>query len=92
MQKQIIADYRQKYPLSHPEGPPPAGYEKYVAPQGYSDSYDHFKNFFEAVRTRRPVVEDAVFGYRAAGAALLGNLSMEKGAVVHWDPDAMKLV
>jgi predicted dehydrogenase len=92
MQKLILEDYRSKYPLPHPEGTPPPGYEKYVAPTGYSDSYDHFKNFFAAVRTRKPVVEDAVFGYRAAGAALLGNLSMERGAVVHWDPDAMKLV
>jgi hypothetical protein len=68
------------------------GYEKYVAPDGYSDSYDHFRNFFEAVRSRKPVVEDAVFGYRAAGAALLSNLSIDHGAVAHWDPDAMKLV
>jgi hypothetical protein len=67
-------------------------YEKYVAPKGYSDSYDHFKNFFAAIRSRQPVVEDAVFGYRAAGAALLSNLSVERGAVVKWDPDAMKLV
>jgi len=37
-------------------------------------------------------VEDAVFGYRAAGAALLSNLSVERGAVVKWDPEAMKLV
>jgi hypothetical protein len=43
------------------------------------------------VRSRQPVVEDAVFGYRAAGAALLSNLSIERGAVVKWDPDAMKL-
>jgi predicted dehydrogenase len=91
MQKLLLEDYQRKYPLSHPEGEPTAGYEKYVAPTGYSDSYDHFKNFFESVRTRKPVVEDAVFGFRAAGAALLGNLSMERGAVVHWDPDAMKL-
>jgi hypothetical protein len=33
-----------------------------------------------------------VFGFRAAGAALLSNLSYERGAVVKWDPDAMKLV
>lgn len=92
MQKRILADYRQKYPLTHPEGAPLVGYEKYVAPEGYSDSYDHFKNFFASVRTRQPVVEDAVFGYRAAGAALLSNLSMERGAVVHWDPEAMKLI
>ncbi len=92
MQKQIETAYREKYPRTHFEGEPPVGFEKYVAPAGYSDSYDHFKNFFEAVRSRRSVVEDAVFGYRAAGAALLSNLSLERDAIVHWDPDAMKLV
>jgi predicted dehydrogenase len=90
-QRQILASYREKYPRTHPEGEPPVGFERYVAPDGYSDSYDHFKNFFASVRSRQPVVEDAVFGYRAAGAALLGNLSIERGNVVHWDPDAMKL-
>ena len=92
MQKQILAEYNQKYPTVPFEGAPPVGYEKYVAPHGYSDSYDHFKNFFHAVRSRQPVVEDAVFGYRAAGAALLGNLSMDRGAIMHWDPDAMKIL
>ena len=92
MQKQILADYREKYPRINPEGAPPIGFEKFVAPAGYLDSYDHFSNFFNAVRTRKPVVEDAVFGFRAAGAALLSNLSIERGAVVGWDPDAMKLL
>ena len=92
MQKEIVDSYRAKYPRMHPEGAPPVGYEKYVAAEGYSDHYDHFANFFDAVRTRKPVVEDAVFGFRAAGAALLSNLSMEKGEVIHWDPQAMKLV
>ena len=66
-------------------------YEKFVAPEGYRDSYDHFQNFFAAIRSRKPVVEDAVFGYRAAGAALLSNLSMDRGAVVKWNPDTMEL-
>jgi predicted dehydrogenase len=92
MQKKILEEYSQKYPRTHPSGPPKVGYEKYVAAKGYSDSYDHFKNFFASVRSRQPVVEDAVFGYRAAGAALLSNLSYDRGAVVHWDPEAMKLL
>jgi predicted dehydrogenase len=92
MQKEIVQAYQVKYPRRHPEGAPPVGYEKYVAAEGYSDQYDHFANFFDAVRTRKPVVEDAVFGFRAAGAALLSNLSMEKGTVIGWDPEAMKLV
>ncbi|HUX27996.1 MAG TPA: Gfo/Idh/MocA family oxidoreductase [Terracidiphilus sp.] len=92
MQKEIETAYLKKYPRVHPEGAPPVGSEKYVPPPGYSDSYDHFKNFFAAVRSRQPVVEDAVFGYRAAGAALLSNLSYERGTAVKWDPDAMKLL
>jgi predicted dehydrogenase len=92
MQKTIREEYARKYPRTHPEGATAAGYEKHVAPNGYSDSYDHFKNFFKSVRTRKPPVEDATFGYRAAGAALLSNLSIDRGAIVGWDPDAMKLV
>jgi predicted dehydrogenase len=92
MQAQIEDEYAKKYPRKHPEGAPAAGYEKYVAPAGYSDQYDHFKNFFASMRSRKPPVEDAVFGYRAAGAALLSNLSIQKGQVIHWDPDAMKLL
>ncbi len=92
MQKDILENYQKKYPRTHPQGPPPIGVEKYVAAEGYSDHYDHFANFFASVRSRKPVVEDAVFGFRAAGAALLSNLSIERGAIARWDPDAMKLV
>jgi predicted dehydrogenase len=91
MRAKIVADYDRKYPQNHAEGQPPVGYEKFVAPPGYSDLYDHFRNFFASVRSRKPVVEDAVFGYRAAGAALLSNLSVERGQVVRWDPEKMKL-
>ena len=91
MQKQIIADYEAKYP-PHSGGASLGGTEKFTAPKGYSDSYDHFHNFFDFVRSRKPVVEDAVFGYRAAGAALLSNLSIDRGAIVKWNPEAMKLL
>jgi predicted dehydrogenase len=92
MQKQIEEEYLKKYPRQHPQGAPEAAFEKYVAPDGYLDSYDHFANFFASVRSRKQPVEDAVFGYRAAGAALLSNLSIERGTVAHWDPEAMKLI
>lgn len=92
MQKQYLEQYRQKYPVKHPEGPPPQSVEKFTAPPGYSDSYDHFHNFFNSVRTRNQPVEDATFGFRAAGAALLSNLSVERGNVVHWNPETMKLI
>jgi predicted dehydrogenase len=92
MQKIIIEEYRQKYPRERSIAESLGGSEKYLAPVGYSDSYDHFANFFDSVRTRKPVIEDAVFGFRAAGAALLSNVSIDRGAVAHWDPDAMKLI
>jgi predicted dehydrogenase len=91
MQQQLLEAYRKKYPAKHYEGAALTGAERYIAPAGYSDSYDHFKNFFSAVQTRKPVVEDGVFGYRAAGAALLSNVSMERDAIVHWNPDTMQL-
>ena len=91
MQKQYLEQYRKKYPVVHPTGEPPAETEKFIAPKGYSDSYDHFKNFFAAVRSRQPVVEDAVFGFRAAGAALLSNVSMERKSIVEWNPTTMKM-
>ena len=92
MQKQYVEEYRKKYPVTHPSGPLPQNVEKFVAPPGYLDSYDHFHNFFSAVRSRQPVVEDATFGFRAAGAALLSNLSVDRGSVIGWNPETMKVV
>ncbi len=92
MQKSTIEAYRRKYPAKFPEGSPTSTYERFTAPPHYSDSYDHFKTFFAAVRSRKPVTEDAVFGFRAAGAALLSNLSYEQDAIIHWDPKEMKLL
>jgi hypothetical protein len=38
------------------------------------------------------VVEDPVFGYRAAAPALACNLSYYEKRAVYWDPVAMKVV
>jgi len=92
IQKRMLEIYHEKYPVTHPTGAALLGEEKYVAPRGYSDHYDHIKNWIDAIRTRQPVVEDPVFGFRAAGTALLSNVSYESGKPAHWDPDAMKLL
>jgi predicted dehydrogenase len=91
MQQRYLKDYHAKHPSTPPTDPPYTAVEKFSAPKGYSDSVDHFRNFFNSVRTRQQPVEDATFGFRAAGAALLGNLSLEKGQVVKWDPETMKV-
>ena len=90
IQKRMLEIYHEKYPIPHPTGPVLMGEEKYVAPHGYSDHYHHLKNWIEAIRTRQPVVEDPVFGFRAAGAALLSNVSYESGKPARWDADAMR--
>ncbi|MGI4827721.1 MAG: Gfo/Idh/MocA family protein [Janthinobacterium lividum] len=92
MQREYIEQYRKKYPVLHPSSAPLAEVQRFVAPAGYSDSYDHFHNFFNAVRTRQPVVEDATFGFRAAGAALLSNTSVDRGTIIQWNPETMKLL
>jgi predicted dehydrogenase len=92
MQKEYVAKYHQKYSNTPPEGSTYKAIEKFSAPKGYSDSVDHFRNFFSSVRTRKQPVEDATFGFRAAGAALLSNLSLKREAMVKWDPETMKLV
>jgi hypothetical protein len=42
------------------------------------------------VRNRKPVAEDAVFGFRAAAPALLTNESYFEKRPVDWDPENMK--
>ncbi|MDQ3697789.1 MAG: Gfo/Idh/MocA family oxidoreductase [Gemmatimonadota bacterium] len=49
------------------------------------DVRPHLWNFFEAVRSRKPVVEDAVFGHHAALACHMANESYFRKAVVSWD-------
>ena len=91
-QEQYLKEYRQKYP-ARPKlstGQMSAD-EKFVPPKGYSDHFEHHRNFIAAVRSRKPVVEDAVFGFRAAGPALLSNISYFDKKVCLWDAEAMKL-
>ena len=68
----------------------PGTEEVFAAPGGYYDGYDHFVTFFEAMKSRKPVTEDAVFGFRAAAPALLTNDSYFEGQPISWDPEGMK--
>ena len=92
-QEQFLKEYRQKYPVrAKINTGQMSAEEKFVTPKGYSDHFDHIRNFISAVRSRKPVVEDAVFGFRAAGPALLSNISYFDKKVCLWDAEAMKLV
>jgi predicted dehydrogenase len=63
----------------------------FKAPTGYSDHLDHITNFFDSIRTGKPVVEDAAFGFRAAAPALSCNESFLTKKIVQWDPVQMKI-
>ncbi|MBT8185118.1 MAG: Gfo/Idh/MocA family oxidoreductase [Eudoraea sp.] len=63
------------------------------APRDYKGGhYDHFYNFFQAIRGNGKIIQDPAFGLRAAGAALLANESYFKNKIVNWDPEKMQLV
>ena len=51
----------------------------------FDDIVPHLSTFFEAVRTRQPVVEDAVFGHHAALACHMANESYFRSSAVSWD-------
>ena len=65
----------------------------YQAEEGYKGClYDHFGYFIDAIRNGTPVVEDALFGYRAAAPALACHESYFKEEVIHWDPVKMEII
>ena len=51
----------------------------------YDDLRPHLWNFFQAVRSRKPVLQDAVFGHHAALGCHMANESYFRKSPVHWD-------
>ncbi|MEO5888663.1 MAG: Gfo/Idh/MocA family oxidoreductase [Ferruginibacter sp.] len=63
----------------------------YKEPKDFNEHLQHHTNFFDSVRSGKPVVEDAVFGFRAAAPALACNESYFGKKVIYWDPEQMKI-
>ena len=92
LRDQYLAQWEQEHPQPQPlhfnvdeEG------ESFATPQGYDDVADHQANFFHAVRTRKPVVENEVFGNNAALGCHLANYSYFNKTVAVWDGAAKKI-
>ena len=65
----------------------------FKAEDGYKGAhYDHFYNFFSAIRNKKMSNEDALFGFRAAAPALLCNESYFHDRAIKWDPVTLKVV
>ncbi|HZE93663.1 MAG TPA: hypothetical protein VEZ49_03070, partial [Gemmatimonadales bacterium] len=56
----------------------------FTAPD-FDDTRVHLWNYFEAVRARKPVVEDVVFGHNAALACHMANEAYFRRSGVTWD-------
>ncbi len=65
--------------------------EVFGVPQGYSDLVDHQANFFNAVRSRKKVVENEEFGNNAAIGCHLANYSYFKNTPAVWDGEKKRI-
>jgi predicted dehydrogenase len=90
MQKDLLADYNKKY-SAEDQAEPKLNDINYAAPENYNEHIDHLTNFFNSVRTGAPVVEDPVFGFRAAAPCLACNESYFQNKVINWDAEKMKM-
>ena len=80
----------------HKEHDPKPGHEpatETVSIQGndYDDLRPHLWNFFESVRTRKPVVQDVVFGHHAALACHMANESYYRKRRVYLDAESQTI-
>jgi predicted dehydrogenase len=92
LRDQYLAKFAEEHPLPGPQDAKVTeGTEVYAAPPGYSDIVDHQGNFFNAVRTRKKVVENEEFGNNAAMGCHLANYSYFKESAAIWDPAAKKI-
>ena len=90
MQDSLMAAYNQKFTTEDKRRITKADID-FKVPQGYNEHLDHFTNFFDAIKTGKPVVEDAVFGFRAAAPCLACNDSYFQQKIISWDPEKMKV-
>jgi len=89
MQEEFRREQRERYPESGEEMLASGG-ETWRAPREQDATERHFRNFFASIRDKAPQIEDPTFGLRAAGPAVVSNLSYFEGRAYTWDPVAMQ--
>ncbi len=94
VQEEFKREYYAEYPPQRPDADSmrPDKEEKFVPPPGSDAHVLHHRNFYASVRAGKPSIEDAVFGFRAAGPALLTNVSYFERRVCGWDAAEMRRV
>lgn len=89
VREEYMEYYEEKYPEERAKLIEPDEFV-YRAPEGYNDRYDHFVNFFNAIRKGDTILQDGTFGLRACGPALMSTVSLRENRVVNWDPVNMR--
>ena len=90
MQKQLTQEWMAKHPAATVSSLKPDATQVFDA-SSQDAHVDHHKNFYASIRDHQPLIEDATFGLRAAGPALLTNESYFKKTIVGWDPEKMAM-
>ena len=83
MREEYVADWHAKH--DPPLGKEPMYPTNVYAGHDWDDVKPHLWNFFQAVKSRKPVREDAVFGNHAAIACHMANESYFRKKPVYWD-------
>jgi len=68
-----------------PPGREPASETVVFRSVSFDELKPHLWNFFQSVKSRKPVAEDAVFGHHAALACHMANESYFRKSAVYWD-------
>ncbi len=87
----LYAEYVKEWEAEHrlmPGTAKPIEATSFHAPPGYNEDAEHLWNFFQSVRTRRPSVEDPVFGNNTALGCHLANYSYFNNSLAIWDAAA----
>jgi predicted dehydrogenase len=90
MQERLNKAWQEKHPPVSISTLNPNGVKKFRA-EGSSPHLEHHRNFYRSIREGAPLIEDATFGLRAAGPALLTNQSLFENKIMAWNPEAMTL-
>lgn len=69
-----------------------AGEQAFKSPSDYDSGPDHFGRFFRAIRGEGSIMQDPVYGLRAAAPAIIPNYCMREGKVYNWDAENMKVL
>ena len=61
------------------------------SPRNYDYQIDHMNNFMESVRTRRPSVEDAVYGKNTSIACHMANYAYFEKCLAVWSENGRRI-